>query len=422
MKIAALIYFLILTTTVFVRYPQLLGDLRGPVRGKLTTGNHAVYHSQDPTPSFTKSQSTFIYREDIERTGVNHRFKLPSKLRLAWAIQPLNVGIHTASKSSPAVDETGVYVGADSSWFYAFNHQGKLLWSFYVSGASKGIHSTAALDGQRVYFGAYNGTLYSLDKKTGSLVWAVQLGNSLGASAVLDHGFLYAAVELSNPIGGFVAKIDAGNGKVIWISPRMGDQTHSSPTINEKAQLVYAGANDGVLYAFDLNSGKLRWSFKVGGPIKTTSLLVDDTLFVSSWAKSLLALNARDGKFLWQAQLDDRSRSSPTPVPGLHRIIVGDEAGGIYGVDDRTGKIDWKKTGKFPLISSALVLKNEKEKWLAWLPCHARTLCALDPINGHSLFEFSLANELTSVPTIWSDGLYLSLNKTGGLIKLESIR
>ena len=163
-------------------------------------------------------RATAQYRYDEKRTGVAPEFSQPKlKLKIIKKVS-VNVGIHNASKSSPTVDDSGIYIGSDGGWFWKMNHDGKILWSFYVPGAENGIHGSPAMDDKKVYIGAYNGFLYALDKMNGDLVWANPVGDYVGASPLLAGGFLYISGETSHP-DGFVAKIDCNTGEVLWDFP-----------------------------------------------------------------------------------------------------------------------------------------------------------------------------------------------------------
>jgi hypothetical protein len=76
--------------------------------------------------------------------------------RVTWRYGPVNVGIHTASKSSPVVDDETVYVGADDERLYAVDRRtGELKWRFFTRPTKNGIHGTPAVDQQYVFIGDY---------------------------------------------------------------------------------------------------------------------------------------------------------------------------------------------------------------------------------------------------------------------------
>lgn len=367
-----------------------------------------------------------LYRGDAGHTGVapGHAI-LGTRLERQWKLDGLNRTDYTASKASPAIDDSGIYVGSDTGWFYALDFQGRILWKLLAEGTSHGIHGTAALDEARVYFGAYNGTFYALDKRTGSFVWIRRLGRALGASPLIYDRSIIAGIETSRPANGYLVRLRATDGKLIWESSWLGEQDHSSPTLDVKDHLVYGGANNGYFQAFDLDTGKRRWEFNTGGAVKSTSALdkKNDRIYLTSWSGNIFALDAPTGKLIWKTALGWRSRTSPTLVPGLGMIVVANERGEIFGVRERDGAIRWRIEGKFsPMIASALVVRRSAkgDSWVAWLPCKSRSLCALDPKEGRTVATYPLEGAMTSVPVAWGGALYVALNRPGGLIKLIS--
>jgi outer membrane protein assembly factor BamB len=360
-----------------------------------------------------------IYRVDETRAGVVTSGHLPTTLKLDWRVPRINLGIHSASKASPAVDASGIYVGSDSSWFYSYDHSGHLRWRKFVPRSGRGIHATAALDQNKVYFGAYNGAFYALDKTQGAVVWAYPLGDAIGSSPVIYKDHLYISVETSRPADGYVLKIRCMDGKVIWKSPNLGEQAHASPVINEKEKLVYVGANNGRFYGLDLQTGKSKWVFEEGKAIKDTATLIGDSICFGSWSGKVYCLNAQTGKKNWEAQLDGRTRTSPTLFPDLNYLVTATEGGTIYALRVSDGSEVWKiKTGAKNFISSSLVIRNSKDsRWVMWDRCEATALCAISPPTGEILARYPMGGVLTSVPVFFDGALYLSLNKKGGLVR-----
>ena len=55
----------------------------------------------------------------------------------------INGSLHGASKATPAVDKTGIYIGSDDGWFYKINHKGKMIWKTFFAKARMGVHGTS---------------------------------------------------------------------------------------------------------------------------------------------------------------------------------------------------------------------------------------------------------------------------------------
>ena len=364
-------------------------------------------------PVASVSNPTFTYRQNERRDGVAVGELLPLKIHRLWQSEPINRGIHGASKSSPAVDASGVYVGSDSAWFYHFDSHGNVVWKFHADDADRGIHGTALLDSERVIFGAYNGNLYCLRKTDGHLLWMTRLLDAIGTSPVANGNDLYVSAE-SRHLRGQIFKLKRDTGEVIWQSPLVPEQVHSSPTLNLERGSVTLGANDGRYYSFRMDTGALEWSVNLGGPIKGTGLLRNGILYVTSWGRNLVAINPSNGRKLWSASLPGRSQSSPVDVPGADVLVVSShDVGSVNGVRPSDGKILWQiKAKEVEGMNSGVSVRAAKNgKYYVWTICEGTTLCALEPKTGKVLAKYELNQLLTGVPAIFDGKLYLALDK-----------
>jgi outer membrane protein assembly factor BamB len=358
------------------------------------------------------SAVTSEYRGGPGRQGTGP--EVPPRIRETWRALNGNVGIHTASKSSPAVDSSGVYVGGDASEFLSYGLDGHENWRFILDRAEFGIHGTAALDGDSAYIGAYNGRLYKLRKSDGQPEWVVQLGQALGASPLLSGEFVYASVELGPPANGFVVKLDRATGREIWRSPMLGNHPHSSPALSSALGLIFLGANNGKFFALDEATGAVKWAFSSEAPVKSTPALIGASVVFTSWDGYLYSLRAKDGTLKWKARIG-KSQSSPTWIPGTNVLVAG-SFGAITGVDLRNGQVLWRRpVPGYSVLGSGLGMSGGGGT--VWITCARRSLCELDAA-GTELRQVPLDAELTGVPASFGGSLYLSENGPGYLVRL----
>lgn len=153
--------------------------------------------------------------------------------------------------------------------------------------------------------------------------------------------------------------------KPAWImSRRLGFDKVFQPII--MGDTIYWGSSvDDQVYAVDMKTGKLRWTFFTEGPIRFAPAGWKDRLFVVSDDGWLYAISAKSGKLLWKHRGGPNNRK----IMGNERLIsrwparggavVVDEtvyfAAGIwqsdgvfiYALDTKTGKVKWsnKKSG-----------------------------------------------------------------------------
>lgn len=353
----------------------------------------------------------FTYREDISRTGVSSGVLPRFPIKKIGESPQVNFGIHTASKSSPAVDSTGVYIGGDTGWFYALTPELKVRWKFYSGESDRGIHGTALLTENYVIFGAYQGVLYCLEKSTGNLMWSVRLADAIGSSQVLIGNYLYVSAETGKQLRGALFKIRLTDGHVEWQSPWFAEQVHSSPVVIESLKTAYVGANNGHLYAIDSENGRIRWFANLHGAIKGTPAFDGNHLLVSSWAEFLWALDPMDGRIVWKTPLGGLSQSSVTVFSKENMAVVNARNQGVLGISLLDGKRLWQiPNAKANGQVSALGLRDSIGNGLFVTGCENRILCVGRVRDGKIQQTLPLSGILSSVPTIFEGRLYLSLN------------
>lgn len=377
-------------------------------------------------PADYASVSTSNFRYSDARTGESSASLQPQPLKLEWTVGPLNVGLHTASKSSPAIDDSGIYIGSDTGWFFKYSFSGEVIWKYYVGGTQFGVHATASLDQKIVYFGAYNGFMYALDKETGAPIWSTSLGEAIGSSTLLKDGYLYVGVETFSPANGFLAKLRARDGAIVYLTDYVGDHIHSSPVIDDESQTAIIGSNAKFIFGFDLKTGKKKWQSQPLGEIKGTLALWDKKVWAGSWDGNLYALDPATGAVLSTLKLTGRAMGSLAIDSSNGVGLIGS---GIdnYGIDLKLNKILWKKTiyasqKDSPLahmkMSSTIVINNGKS--FAYTLCAENQFCALDPKTGKEYFRMTLPANLSNAPIVFKDRLYLSLDNEQGLWSLKN--
>jgi outer membrane protein assembly factor BamB len=420
---ALAIYTAVLVVAIIKINPSLVGGAR-PERPNtpLATFGSAPFRGRIPE---VVGEPSFIYRGGNARTGFDPSAATPRPLSLVWQYGPVNQGIHAAAKSSPAVDDTGIYVGADTGDFYALDLGGAPRWSFHVDNAPQGIHATAALDRELAYFGDYKGRLFALHKDTGDLAWANQLGETIGSSVAVDATSVYASVERNHPFDGFVARLDRRTGRVIWFSDWLGDQSHASPTLD--ATSVYVGANNGILRALSIDSGRERWQTSLDGAIKSTAVLVGKRIYVTTTHGSLYAVETETGRVAWRTALSGTAKGSASYVPGDGTtpalVVVGSNAGTakratggqVQAVRIADGSVAWTVDTDLGDMRASPTIVRGPSGYVAWTACGEHAICAFSTASGAIIDRLALPATFTGTPTFHRDRMYLTLFD-GGLL------
>jgi eukaryotic-like serine/threonine-protein kinase len=86
--------------------------------------------------------------------------------------------------------------------------------------------------------------------------------------------------------------------------------------------------------------GGVQWRVQTGGPVQSTPVVANGTVYVGSGDGHLYALDARTGAQRWRFAAGHAVSSSPAVAAGL--VYVGSRDGAYYAVDAGTGTLRWR--------------------------------------------------------------------------------
>lgn len=291
-----------------------------------------------------------------------------------------------------------VYITSFDAKVYAVDLlTGKQIWSFKTNATA--LYASPVVANGSVYLGEHLdgglGDLYALDAKTGEKLW--QKGSAFNiATPLLANGTLYVptyTIELqlvapveaesgnelpyngpdelgintprlvdnvlyvgsrdrySHPTDGYLYALDAKNQlKQMW-RVHTGPTGTSSPAVANG--LVYIGALDGTLFAIDIATHAVRWTFKAKGAIESSPLAQGDAIYVGSDDGSVYAVDAASGAKRWAYKTGAGVSSSPVLAGSV--LYIGSQDGSVYALDPQHGTLVRKyKTGG-PVYSTPTV-------------------------------------------------------------------
>jgi len=131
-------------------------------------------------------------------------------------------------------------------------------------------------------------------------------------------------------------------------------ENNSSPVIANG--IVYVGADDGTLYAFDTIKGSVLWTYPSGSRILSSPTVTNGVVYFGNDNGNLDALNAITGQLLWTITIPrDGIDGSPIVANGV--VYIGSVFGNIYAFSAAKGKLLWT-TRMSHYISSVPVVSN----------------------------------------------------------------
>ena len=176
-------------------------------------------------------------------------------------------------------------------------------------------------------------------------------------------------------VGGTVSCLDAASGKVLWRKDDASGSvpkffTSMSPLVTDGLAIAHIGGEGkGIVIAYGLASGDIKWKWSGEGPgYASPGLMTADGVkqVVIETEKSVIGLAVADGKLLWQAPFapSGMGTNSATPIVDGQTVIVSGQGRGTKAFkivkegDAFTAKEVWN--GKTGTVFNTPVLKDGK--------------------------------------------------------------
>ena len=130
---------------------------------------------------------------------------------------------------------------------------------------------------EAVFVGSQNGNMFAIDALNGSVIWSYHAG----LDWVVDGDHISSSPAISYDDGSYLST--AG---------KADDDLY-------KGHQLFFGAEDSHLYALQLLTGDVTWSFLTSGPIRSTPTLSDGMVYAGSTDGRLYKLQADTGRLVW---------------------------------------------------------------------------------------------------------------------------
>jgi glucose dehydrogenase len=214
---------------------------------------------------------------------------------------------------------------------------GKLRW--YYQGVPNDFEDhdmqaspiSARVGGASVVIGGGKmGYVYEMNAETGKLMWKTPVGEHNGQDNdsldLLNHSITLKApyTILPGALGGVLTDMALAGNSVYVVTV---DVPLTYTSLNQPAPVKAAGPARGEVEALDLTTGKVEWDTKVPTLPLGAATVSNDLLFTTLFKGTLLALNRRTGRIVYQGKLPTTT-NSPIAVAG-NTVLV--PAGGITG-------------------------------------------------------------------------------------------
>ena len=222
-------------------------------------------------------------------------------------------------------------------------------------------YATPLVVGDRIYVFTRQGdneVMTALDAASAKVIWRTSYPAPFKMNpATAPHGPgpkstpTFAANRLFTlGISGIVTAFDATSGKQLWQRPADPVEplyhTAMSPLVVGNQMILHVGGHDnGALTAFDVATGKVRWSWKGDGPAYGSPMLFDlagTPQVVTFTQKNFVGVSLEDGKLLWRRPFTTpSSTTSQTPILYQDSVIQMGRDNGVIAFRVKPGSGEW---------------------------------------------------------------------------------
>jgi outer membrane protein assembly factor BamB len=241
--------------------------------------------------------------------------------------------------------------------------------------------------------------------------WVNPLSSPLSSAPVYNGEKIIACSENGN----LTVMTEEGG---ILFSKKIASGIESRPAIfNNNAYIV---DTDGVLHSVSIQTGKINWSVKTGGPVlfKSEPLATKDMIFIAT-SKGIIEAYDHSGKKIWSKDYGESVYNTPQ-IYGELLIFATDELN-LYAVNVKNGRKKWETEIDGRVITAAPLILNN----YIYFGCYSGTFYSLDADDGDIMWTYKTGGPIFSSPVAFNksimfgsgDGFIYSLEvNTGKLL------
>jgi outer membrane protein assembly factor BamB len=285
---------------------------------------------------------------------------------------------------------------------YIADKNSKVLWKYETENANNIDYSSSTVSENIVYTAMSTGKILTLNTYSGALNWKDKIDEKI-VDSVTFKDLLFLGGE-----NGLYA-LEKETGKIKW--KQFVGYISCKPVIT--SNLVIAGCNDGNIYAFDIDSGKISWTKTFLDQTKISEISKNN-LYVGS-GESCYAFDIKNKEIIWKFKTNGKISASPK----IHKesVYFGSWDGNLYAINQRNGNLKWTFNTGWGIVTTPAVSEN-----LIFVASNDNNFYAVDIKNGDLQWDFKCKSAIHSNPVVYGDyvffgsddGRFYALKKTDG--------
>ena len=212
---------------------------------------------------------------------------------------------------------------------------------------------------------------------------------------------VYGASTVYFPSGGEFYALNSSDGTLRWQYPADGKaRTFFATTPALSAGFLYITDDNGQAYKMDAATGKVIWTAKLEGTIRSAPIISNGVVYFGSGNSHGYALSADTGQVIWDTAMGGPITTSPTITGGL--VVFTSSDGNVYSLNARTGKKGWA----VPFAADPSLVPPVYDGSTLYVAAGS-TVYSLDPNNGGRRSTVKLPTDVLIPPTVSTDSIYV---------------
>ncbi len=281
-----------------------------------------------------------------------------------------------------------------------------LLWSFQTS---DDIKAPPVFCNGIIVVGSLDGNVYGLNLK-GELKWKLNTENSIEAPALISGNTVYVG-----NLEGSLYAIELNTGKIKW-TYKTENMIMGSPNLIESngKKIIIVGSYDYYLHGVDATTGEGLWKYEADNYINGAPAIYQGMAVFGGCDGLLHMVNISNGELVTRFEIATYVASSAAVVDNI--AYVGDYDGSFSALDLKTKKPLWvyrNEESKLPFIGSASVRGNK-----VLIGNRDRYMYCLNSSNGKLLWKVNTGSRVDASPVLTSSGVLVA-NMRGDLLLMD---
>jgi outer membrane protein assembly factor BamB len=282
----------------------------------------------------------------------------------------------------------------------------EMLWNFNTQGsimaapvACKGI----------IVVGTTRGALYGINAD-GTLRWKIMAENSIESPALILNDRVYAG-----DLDGMVYALDLNTGAILW-TYQTDNQVMGSPAYHRKGNkdVILVGSYDYYLHGIDPGSGKGLWKYETDNFINGACALYDGMAVFGGCDGYLHLVEALSGKSKASLEISTYVASS-AGIDGDF-AYVGDYDGRFSAIDLKKQEVTWvfsNKEANLPFIASPAIIGDH-----VYIGNRDKFLYCLNKRDGKVVWKYNTGSRVDASPVVIGDKLLVA-NMRGDIFLMD---